>query len=149
MSSNLKWKAVFIIAVILVSFFGLVGIPDAPKSLSTMKSNFADRIKLGLDLQGGTHLILQVQVQEAVSQETDQTLDHITTLLRDKAVKYEEIRKVGDNQILVHNIAPEQAGTARNLISDQFPDWNISPAPGEPSGYLLTMKASHIADIKQ
>src|ERR1700726_3005141 len=149
MSSNLKWKAVFIIAVILVSFFGLVGIPDAPKSLSTLKSNFANRIKLGLDLQGGTHLILQVQVQEAVSQETDQVLDNITKALRDKTIRYDELRKLNDTQILVHNIAPEQAGSARNIISDQFPDWDIAPAPGEPSGYLLTMKASHIADIQQ
>jgi preprotein translocase subunit SecD len=98
MNSNLKWKIIFIVSVILVCVVGLIGIPDTPKSFSVMKSNFADRIKLGLDLQGGTHLILQVQVQEAVSQETDQTLDHITTLLRDKAVKYEEIRKLSDNR---------------------------------------------------
>ena len=149
MTSNLKWKAVFIVTVILICVVGLIGIPDTPKSLSVMKSNFANRIKLGLDLQGGTHLILQVQVQEAVSQETDQTLDHITTILRDKSVKYDEIRKLSDTQILVHNIASEQAGTARNLISDQFPDWNLSPAPGEPSGYLVTMSASRIASIQQ
>jgi preprotein translocase subunit SecD len=149
MNSNLKWKIVFIVAVILVCIVGLIGIPDTPKSFSVMKSNFADRIKLGLDLQGGTHLILQVQVQEAVSQETDQTLDHITTTLRDKSVKYEEIRKLSDTQILLHNIAPEQAGTARNLISDQFPDWNLSPAPGEPSGYLITMSPTRISDIQQ
>ena len=87
MNSNLKWKALFIIAVILVCIIGLVGRPDfPPKSWAGIKSNFADSIKLGLDLQGGTHLILQVQVQEAISQETDQTLDHITTLLRDKAI---------------------------------------------------------------
>ena len=78
MNSNLKWKAIFILGVILVCIIGLVGIPDVPKSFAVLKSNFANRIKLGLDLQGGTHLILQVQVQEAVSQETDQTLDHIT-----------------------------------------------------------------------
>ena len=149
MSSNLKWKAVFIAAVILVCVVGLVGIPDAPKSLSVLKSNFANRIKLGLDLQGGTHLILQVQVQEAVSQETDQTIDNITKQLRDKTIRYDELRKLSDTQILVHNIAPEQAGAARNIISDQFPDWDTAPAPGEPSGYLLTMKASHIADIQQ
>src|SRR6266478_797122 len=149
MNSNLKWKIIFIAAVIVICIFGLVGTPDTPKSLSAMKSNFANRIKLGLDLQGGTHLILQVQVQEAVSQETDQTLDRITTLLRDKAVRYEEIRKLSDTQILVHNIAPEQAGTARNLISDQFPDWNLSPAPGEPSGYLVTMSQTRIANIQQ
>src|ERR1700681_632339 len=110
MNQNLKWKIIFIAAVILICIFGLVGIPDAPKSFSTLKSNFANRIKLGLDLQGGTHLSLQVQVLEAASQETDQTLDRITTLLRDKAVRYEEIKKQNDPQILVHNIAPEQAG---------------------------------------
>src|ERR1035437_3870361 len=149
MNSNLKWKAVFILGVILVCFFGLVGIPDAPKSLSVIRSNFASRIKLGLDLQGGTHLILQVQVQEAISQEPDQTLDHLKTTLRDKSIRYDEIRKMTDTQILVHNIATEQAGTARNLISDQYPDWSIAPAPGEPSGYLVTMAASRIANIQQ
>src|SRR5579863_7407570 len=149
MNSNLKWKALFILGVILACVVGLLGLPDfPPKSWADVKSNFANRIKLGLDLQGGTHLILQVQVQEAVSQETDQTLDHITTVLRDKNVKYEEIRKLGDTQILVHNLAPEQAGTARNLISDQFPDWDISPAPGETSGYVLTMKQSRIVAIQ-
>lgn len=149
MSANLRWKAIFIVAVILVCVIGLVGIPDLPKSVATLKSNFGNRIKLGLDLQGGTHLILQVQVQEAISQETDQVLDNVTKALRDKTIRCDELRKLSDTQILVHNIAPEQAGTARNLIADQFPDWDIAPAPGEPSGYLLTMKASHVADISQ
>ena len=76
--------------------------------------NFSDRIKLGLDLQGGTHLILQVQVNEAVSQQTDQALDHLTTQLRDKNIHYDEIRKLNDTQILVHNLAPEStAGIPR------------------------------------
>ena len=150
MTANLKWKALFIVAVILACVIGLVGRPDfPPKSWAGIKSNFGDSIKLGLDLQGGTHLILQVQVQEAISQETDQALDHITTLLRDKGIRYDEIRKLTDTQILVHNIASEQAGSARNLINDQFPDWDVSPAPGEPSGYLVTMKQSRIVNIQQ
>ncbi len=150
MTSNLKWKALFIALVILACLIGLVGLPDfPPKSWAGIKSNFSNRIKLGLDLQGGTHLILQVQVQEAISQETDQTLDHVTTLLRDKAIRYDEIRKLGDTQFLVHNLAPEQAGAARNLINDQFPDWDVSPAPGEPSGYLVTMKQTRIVNIQQ
>ena len=149
MNSNLKWKALFIVGVIFVCVFGLVGRPDFPKSWADIKSNFSNSIKLGLDLQGGTHLILQVQVQEAISQETDQTLDHITTTLRDKGIRYDEIRKLGDTQILVHNIAPDQAGTARNLISDQYPDWAISPAPGEASGYVVTMSPTRVSSIQQ
>jgi preprotein translocase subunit SecD len=150
MNSNLKWKALFIVAVILACLIGLVGRPDfPPQSWAGIKSNFANSIKLGLDLQGGTHLILQVQVQEAISGETDQTLDHITSTLRDKGVRYDDIRKLNDTQILIHNIAPEQAGTARNLINDQFPDWDISPAPGENSGYVVTMKQSRVVNIQQ
>jgi preprotein translocase subunit SecD len=150
MTANLKWKAFFIALVILVCLVGLIGLPDfPPKSWAAVKSNFASRIKLGLDLQGGTHLILQVQVQEAISQETDQATDHITTTLRDKAIRYDEIRKLSDTQILVHNIAPEQAGAARNLITDQYPDWDVTPAPGEPSGYLVTMKQSRVVNIQQ
>jgi len=44
-----------------------------------VKDNFSKQIRLGLDLQGGTHLILQVQVQEAIAQETDTTVDRLTT----------------------------------------------------------------------
>lgn len=150
MNQNLKWKAIFIAAVILACVIGLVGRPDfPPKSWAGIRSNFANSIKLGLDLQGGTHLILQVQVQEAISQETDQTLDHLMTALRDKSIRYDELRKLNDTQILVHNLAPEQAGTARNIIADQFPDWDVSPAPGEASGYVVSMKQSRIVNIQQ
>src|SRR5579871_3369358 len=150
MTANLRWKAVFIALVILVCLIGLVGLPSfPPKSWADVKSNFSSRIKLGLDLQGGTHLILQVQVQEAVSQETDQATDHVTTTLRDKAIRYDEIRKLSDTQILVHNIAPEQAGAARNLIADQLPDWDVTSAPGEQSGYVVTMKQSRVVNIQQ
>src|SRR6202008_1292758 len=120
MNPNLKWKALFISAVILLCIYSVIGYPDFPTSLTALKTNFENSIKLGLDLQGGTHLILQVQVQEAISQETDQTLDHLMTALRDKSIRYDELRKLNDTQILVHNLAAEQAGIARNLIADQF-----------------------------
>jgi preprotein translocase subunit SecD len=149
MNSNLKWKALFIAGVILVCIFGLVGLPDFPKSLATLKSNFSNSIKLGLDLQGGTHLILQVQVQEAIDQETDQTLDSITSEFGKKAFRYDEIRKLNDTQIHIRNIAPEQALAARNLITDEFVNWDVAPAPGEASGYIATLKPSAISQIQQ
>jgi preprotein translocase subunit SecD len=115
-----------------------------------VKDNFKQQIKLGLDLQGGTHLVLQVQVQEAVAQETDQTVDRLTRQLREKNVRYEEIRRADDTHILVRNVTVEQSGNFRDLFNDLFKsEWDLSPAPGESNGYLLTMKPSTVNTIHQ
>ena len=79
MNPNLKWKVLFISLVILGCIYGLIGLPTFPTSVADLRNNFSQQIKLGLDLQGGTHLILQVQMQEAIAQETDQTVDRLTT----------------------------------------------------------------------
>jgi len=148
MESNLKWKVIFITLVVLLCFFGLVGLPTVPTSLAQVRDNFSKRIKLGLDLQGGTHLILQVQVNEAVGLQTDQTIDHLSTQLRDKNIRYDDLRKVSDTQILVHNLAPDATATFRDLVASSFPEWDLAPAPGEQSGYLLTLKPSTVAAIQ-
>ncbi|HYL09973.1 MAG TPA: protein translocase subunit SecD [Candidatus Acidoferrales bacterium] len=150
MNPTLKWKIVFIVSVILICVYGLFGLPDVPKSVAIVKSNFAKQIKLGLDLQGGTHLILQVQVQEAISQETDQTVDRLTRQLRDKNIRYDEIRRVDDTHILVRNVAPDQFSQFHDLLNDVFrSEWDSGPASGEASGYLLTMRPATIAAIQQ
>jgi len=150
MNPNLKWKALFILAVILACVYFLVGLPTFPTSVATLKENFARQIKLGLDLQGGTHLILQVQVQEAIAQETDQTVDRLTTSLRTQNIRYEEIRRVDDTHILVRNLDGSQISQFRDLVSNQFGrNWDLSAAAGDPTGYTLTMLPSFIAQTQE
>jgi preprotein translocase subunit SecD len=150
MNPNLKWKALFILAVILVCLYSIFGLPTFPNSLTQIKDNFGRQIKLGLDLQGGTHLVLQVQVQEAIAQETDQTVDRLTSQMRAKNISYEEVRRVDDTHILVRNVAPEQLSQFRDLVSDQLKnDWEMAPAAGEPSGYTLTLRSSAIAALQE
>jgi preprotein translocase subunit SecD len=149
MNPNLKWKALFIVAVILVCIYVLIGTPKFPTSLQDINDNFSQQIRLGLDLQGGTHLILQVQVQEAIAQETDQTVDRLISQLRAKDIHYDEIRRVDDTHILVRNIDPAQLSTFRDIVTSQYSNvWDLSPAPGDPSAYLLTLRAAAIAQIQ-
>jgi preprotein translocase subunit SecD len=150
MNPNLKWKAVFILGVILICFFFIFGLPTFPTSLAQMKDNFTHQIKLGLDLQGGTHLILQVQVQEAISQETDQTVDRLTTQMRTKGIRYDEVRRVDDTHIVVRNVPSDQLSQFRDLVHDQLEiNWELSPAPGEVNASLLTLRQSAIARIQE
>src|SRR6476660_3263636 len=127
MNPNLKWKAVFIVVVILACVYGLLGLPTFPTSAADVKANFAHQIKLGLDLQGGTHLILQVQVQEAIAQETDQTVDRLTNQLRTKNIHYDEVRRVDDTHILVRNVDPVQLPQFRDIVAQQYNNvWDMS-----------------------
>ena len=150
MNPNLKWKALFILVVILLCVYGLIGLPTFPTSVAQVKDNFSKQIKLGLDLQGGTHLVLQVQVQEAIAQETDQMVDRLTKQLRDKNIRYDEIRRVDDTHILVRNVESAQASAFRDLVQQQYGSlWESAPAAGETSGYLLTLRPSAVAQIQE
>ena len=150
MNPNLKWKALFIFAVIVFCIYFLIGYPVFPTSLAQVKDNFSKQIKLGLDLQGGTHLILQVQVQEAIAQETDTTVDRLTTLLRSKNIHYDEARRVDDTHFLVRNIDSSQLSQLRDMYSAQFAtEWDMSAAAGELNSYTWTLRPSAIARIQE
>ncbi|GAC1701519.1 MAG: protein translocase subunit SecD [Candidatus Acidiferrum sp.] len=150
MNPNLKWKALFIVAVVLLCVYMLVGMPTFPTSLQQMKENFAHQIKLGLDLQGGTHLVLQVQVQEAIAQETDQTVDRLSGALRAKGTHFDEIRRVDDTHILVRNIDPAQLSAFRDMVSQQYGNiWDMSPTAGDLTGYTLTLRPGAVLQIQE
>jgi preprotein translocase subunit SecD len=150
MHPNLKWKILFILAVVLICVYFILGLPSFPTSLVQIKDNFTRQIKLGLDLQGGTHLILQVQVQEAVAQETDQTVDRLTTAMRSKSIRYEEVRRADDTHIIVRNVASDQLSQFRDLVHEQYEGfWELSPAPGDPNAYMLTMRPSALARLQE
>lgn len=147
MNANLKWKALFIVAVILFCLFGLIGLPTFPTSVAQLKDNFAHQIKLGLDLQGGTHMILQVQVQEAVAQETDQTVDRLTSQLRTKNIHYDEVRRLDDTHIVARNV---DSAPFRDVYNAQYTnEWEMAPTAGEINSYTLTLRPTAIAQIQE
>ena len=72
MGKNLAGKSAFIVAVLVIFCFGIVGIPHG-----SLAQSIKDRIHLGLDLKGGTHLVLEVHVAEAVGSATDRDVARI------------------------------------------------------------------------
>jgi len=88
MQRNLKLKTGVIAATILVCLFGIIGFPKflggvgVPTSPAQVKSNIQKNIQLGLDLKGGSHLVLQVQVQDAAKAEADQTTENLRDAAR-------------------------------------------------------------------
>jgi preprotein translocase subunit SecD len=149
MNSQLRWKFILILIVIVICLYGLLGLPTFPTSLTQVKANLADRIKLGLDLKGGSHLVLQVQVDEAIGQRCDQAVDQLTKQVHEKNIIVGDLRRVDDTHIEVDNVDSNTSGAFRDLISTQFTDWAMAPAAGVVNGYLLTMRPSVVADLRR
>ncbi len=88
MDKSLKIKAAFIVAVILICIYGIIGLP---KSKEELVSNWNNNIKLGLDLRGGSHLVLQVQVQDAFIAEAQEIVERLKEDLAKASVTYTAI----------------------------------------------------------
>jgi preprotein translocase subunit SecD len=149
MNPQLRWKFILILIVIFICLYGLIGLPQFPTSLALVKQNLQDRIKLGLDLKGGSHLVLQVQVDEAIGQRCDQAIDQVTKQVHEKNIIVGDIRRVDDTHIEVDNVDPSSSAAFHDLINNQFPDWTMSPAAGVNNGYLLTMKPTVVSDLRK
>jgi len=148
MQMNVRVRAILVVLVILCCVYGLLGLPSLPTSPAKARDNFADRIRLGLDLKGGTHLILQVQTQEAIKQFTDQTLDRLRKELNDSGIHVEDIREPDDQNINVVNVTPEQSARFQDMIRNTYQDWELSPMPGQATGFKLTLRPTSFAAIR-
>ena len=83
---------------------------------------------LGLDLRGGVHFMLQVDMKAALTQKIDSLAGDIRTNLREKDVRHGGINRNGQAiEIRVRDTA--QADKAMGLISAQFPDLLVTQAP--------------------
>src|SRR5580692_11873942 len=85
MQKNLTTKTIIIVATILLCIYGIIGIP---KSKAELMSNLKENVRLGLDLRGGSHLILQVQVQDALKAEADQVIERLKDDLNKASIDF-------------------------------------------------------------
>src|SRR6202521_6264722 len=92
MNKNLGWKLGLVAAIVLVFLFGIFRIPRE-WSAKGLLASLQDHIHLGLDLKGGTHLILQVQVNDAVNGDSDRAVERVKEDLRTHKINYTEISK--------------------------------------------------------
>lgn len=149
MTKNLLWKVLFIIAVLLVFVFGIVGFPTN-WSGKGIAASMGERIKLGLDLRGGTHLILQVQVNDAVNAETDRAVERVKEQLRARNIAYAEITKpepqTAPERIVLKGVPMESTGDLRSVAADQLPDFDLTSGP--ENSWVLSMKPQVLADMK-
>jgi preprotein translocase subunit SecD len=152
MQKNLKTKTIVIVVTILVCVWGIMGIP---KSLVDLKANLAENIKLGLDLKGGSRLVLQVQVQDAAKVEAQQTIERIKDELRKANIDFASMENnepasvdTADTiQIDIKGIPAARSRDFRTLITDHFGAWVLTAM--NATDYRLNMRPSELLVLKR
>ena len=91
---------------------------------------------LGLDLRGGVHFMLQVDMQAALTKRAESLAGDLRSSMREKNIRHGGITRNGQG-IEVRFRDAETLSAAKALIQDQFPDLQTADAP-EGTGYLLT-----------
>ena len=86
---------------------------------------------LGLDLRGGVHFLLQVDMKAAIDKASDRYLTDIRSLLREKKIQYAGISREGQNVVVRFRDAAERA-KANAEIGGAFPD--LAVATSDPGG---------------
>ncbi|MDE2078597.1 MAG: protein translocase subunit SecD, partial [Burkholderiales bacterium] len=91
------------------------------RSPQWLRALHAEPMYLGLDLRGGVHFLMQVDMKAALTQKLESLTGDIRTLLRDKDVRHSGIRHDGD-QIIIRFRDDTVRQAARALIQDSIAD---------------------------
>jgi len=152
MGKNLKGRAIVIVVVIVACIIGVIGFP---KSVADLKKNWDNNIRLGLDLKGGSHLVLQVQVQDAVKAEADQAMERLKDDLKKQNITWAGMDRTdpqrvedADNVVItIKGVPATQTSAFRGLINEKYSDWVLTTE--NSTDYSMRMKPSELVSLKR
>jgi preprotein translocase subunit SecD len=144
MGKSLVGKTAFIVAVLVVFVYGIFGIPTGG-----WKQAITNRIHLGLDLKGGTHLVLEVHVNEAIASAVDRDAVRLASDLQAAGVSGATAARSDASRpqtIIVAGIPADKLTDARGVFNGV--NYNAYDAATLADGTAtLTMKVSAARDL--
>lgn len=115
--------------------------PNTPQWLLSIR---ALPMYLGLDLRGGVHFLLQVDMRAAITKRAEATLADLRTQLRDKRIRHTGMDRVG-NVVEVSFASEEERARANDLLRNTQPDLVLSLPEASAAPYLLRAELSQKA----
>src|ERR1035437_8140480 len=149
MNKNLLWKLGLIVATVMFFLFGILGIP---KSFSRhgLLAAVSDHIHLGLDLSGGTHLILQVQVNDAVNVVAQNAMEVLKEQLRNRKIDYSDVtqpdQQNNPDHLVLKGMQPAARSDLLSIVQEKLPEYDVTGGPD--NSWNLSMKPSSLSDLK-
>src|SRR5579872_2059733 len=152
MNSNVKYRALAIVAIILICVYGIIGLPT---SKAELVANWEKNIRLGLDLKGGSQLMLQVQLQDAFKATADQIMQKLKEELPKAGIPYTEMGRNDPQtladadkiQIDVKGVDPTKAANFRQIVQENWGrTWILTTVSS--TDYRLTIQQTEALKLR-
>ena len=112
------------IRILLISLFTLIFIYLTLSNFVKTENNWLDKkINLGLDLQGGSYLLLEVDNQPVITQRLQNTLSSLRKYFKNKKIHFKNL-KIENDKTIIFNIKKDQIEETKKLFEDQNSDIN-------------------------
>ena len=132
MSKNLRWKVLVILGVTALSVWSFY--PPGQK------------VRLGLDLKGGVHLVMRVQTDDALRIETQTTADRLSEQLKTANIPVAPLTLSGATSFSVSGVPAEQDGAFRAALTEVEVNYDRSSGAG---GYTFTLKPNVVVQLRE
>lgn len=122
-------------------------VPNTPQWLLSIN---ALPMYLGLDLRGGVHFLLAVDMEAAVSKRIEAAVGDVRTFLREKKIRHAGITRSGNNiEILFRSEAEQRA--AYDVLRDHASDMQYEEVPGSGNRFIIrgTMSQKAMSDVQE
>src|SRR5262245_45543744 len=137
MNKRLLQRFIVILAVTLLCVWRVVAYPGLVPSKERLREN----VKLGLDLKGGTHLVLQVVTDDAIRGETDTAIDNLRQEATKRNIAFRQISRTQNDTFQIVGVDPTKDADFRALLNERFAEWDLISTSGEvPNTYTLRLK---------
>ncbi len=130
---TLRWKGLLILAVIGFAIYQAY--PPWEK------------LKLGLDLRGGIHLVMQVRTDDAVKSEIDQVVERLVADLRTENIPYREIARLSLTRVGILGVEASGEDPLRTLLGSGYSEWSIDRS-GDQDWHLDLLPGT-VLDIRE
>lgn len=151
MNKSLRWK--FLLLFALIAFAGLTMLPTFYGNMPDWWKKYIspEGLRLGLDLQGGMHLVLKVDLDKAIENSLDFTAQDLKNNLREQRISMVQTASDDAKKIIFTLPNVDSAGKVQKMVEDDFPnlDINIQSEEGSFPRVTLSLKEDQVDFINK
>ena len=115
------------------------------------KYMFIEKIHLGLDLQGGMHLVLEIDTDKALDAMVERLSNDLKESLMDSKVRFRNLEKMQPAKISMELAGADEEKGLENVLREHYPDLEIESASLREDGKFVTLKVNdkRAAELKK